>query len=103
MAANLVIVESPAKARTIQPVLGSRYAVKASLGHVRDLPKRKIGVDVKQTSLKSNQDFPQDYFLSRPFTNLLPNLMFRKKFSASKTLNIFYRSSANVPSAKIAP
>ena len=41
----MVIVESPAKARTIQPVLGSRYAVKASLGHVRDLPKSKLGVD----------------------------------------------------------
>ncbi len=41
----LVIVESPAKARTIGKYLGSGYVVKASVGHVRDLPKSKIGVD----------------------------------------------------------
>mgnify|MGYP000247997396 CR=1 FL=1 len=42
----LVIVESPAKARTIGRFLGPGYAVKASMGHVRDLPKSKLGVDV---------------------------------------------------------
>jgi len=41
----LVVVESPAKARTIGKYLGSGYVVKASVGHVRDLPKSKIGVD----------------------------------------------------------
>ncbi len=44
----LVIVESPAKARTISRFLGSGFAVKASMGHVRDLPKSKLGVDVAQ-------------------------------------------------------
>ena len=43
---NLVIVESPAKAKTIGKYLGSDYQVKASMGHVRDLPKSKIGVDL---------------------------------------------------------
>jgi DNA topoisomerase-1 len=43
----LVVVESPAKARTIGKYLGSGYTVKASVGHVRDLPKSKIGVDVE--------------------------------------------------------
>ncbi|MSQ61204.1 MAG: type I DNA topoisomerase [Dehalococcoidia bacterium] len=43
---NLVIVESPAKARTIGNILGADYTVKASIGHVRDLPKSKLGVDV---------------------------------------------------------
>ena len=43
---NLVIVESPAKAKTISKYLGPGYQVKASMGHVRDLPKSKIGVDL---------------------------------------------------------
>ena len=43
---SLVIVESPAKANTINKYLGKEYVVKASLGHVKDLPKSKLGVDV---------------------------------------------------------
>jgi len=43
----LVIVESPSKAKTIQKYLGRSYAVKASVGHVKDLPKSKLGVDVE--------------------------------------------------------
>ncbi|MFP4623678.1 MAG: type I DNA topoisomerase [Gemmatimonadota bacterium] len=44
---SLVIVESPAKARTIAKYLGAGYAVQASVGHVRDLPERELGVDVE--------------------------------------------------------
>ncbi|QLL77971.1 type I DNA topoisomerase [Ligilactobacillus saerimneri] len=44
---NLVIVESPSKAKTIGKYLGSRYKVMASLGHIRDLPKSKMGVDIE--------------------------------------------------------
>jgi DNA topoisomerase-1 len=46
MASKLVIVESPAKARTLNKILGRSYSVKASLGHVRDLPRTSLGVDV---------------------------------------------------------
>ncbi|MBI4215930.1 MAG: type I DNA topoisomerase [Chloroflexi bacterium] len=48
MAKPLVIVESPAKARTVGQMLGGRYTVKASVGHIRDLPKSELGVDVEK-------------------------------------------------------
>jgi len=47
MAKALVVVESPAKAKTINKYLGRDYKVLASMGHVRDLPKNKLGVDVE--------------------------------------------------------
>jgi DNA topoisomerase-1 len=53
---NLVIVESPAKAKTIAKYLGRGYEVEASLGHVKDLPKSTLGVDI-------NRDFATDYIV----------------------------------------
>lgn len=47
MAKNLVIVESPAKAKTIEKYLGRNYRVVASLGHIRDLPRSQMGVDIE--------------------------------------------------------
>jgi DNA topoisomerase-1 len=56
LAKGLVIVESPAKAKTIKKYLGRGYEVEASLGHVKDLPKSKLGVDVQN-------DFETDYIV----------------------------------------
>ena len=47
MAHYLVIVESPAKVKTIKKFLGSSYTVAASQGHVRDLPKSQLGIDIE--------------------------------------------------------
>ncbi len=56
MAKGLVIVESPAKAKTIQKYLGTGYTVEASLGHVKDLPKSTLGVDIEN-------DFDTEYIV----------------------------------------
>lgn len=64
---NLVIVESPAKAHTIEKYLGSGYKVMASKGHVIDLPKSRIGVDV-------DHDFEADYITIRGKGDLLREL-----------------------------
>ena len=56
---NLVIVESPAKAKTIEKILGKKFHVVASFGHVRDLPKSKLGVDV-ENSFKPNYVINKD-------------------------------------------
>ena len=47
MAKTLVVVESPAKAKTIKKFLGTNYTIEASMGHIRDLPKSQFGVDIK--------------------------------------------------------
>src|SRR5260370_6205462 len=52
MAKSLVIVESPAKAKTIGKYLGSDYTVEASIGHIMDLPKNDIGVELKNRTFE---------------------------------------------------
>ena len=49
MPKNLVIVESPAKARTIERFLGKDYEVKSSFGHIRDLPKKGLNIDIEHS------------------------------------------------------
>src|ERR687891_1479827 len=59
MPGTLVIVESPAKAKTIEKYLGDDYAVRASFGHVRDLPKSQLGVDV-DNGFEVTYEVPED-------------------------------------------
>lgn len=67
MAKYLVIVESPAKAKTIKKYLGSSYKIKASMGHIRDLPKSQIGVDIQN-------DFEPKYINIRGKGDLIADL-----------------------------
>ena len=75
---NLVIVESPAKAKTIEKYLGSNYKVVASMGHLRDLPKSTLGIDIEN-------DFEPKYIPVRDHKEVIDNL---KKLS--KTAGTVY-------------
>ena len=75
---NLVIVESPSKAKTIGKYLGPDYIVKASMGHLRDLPKSKMGVDLEQ-------DFTPQYIPVRGKEELIKEL----KKSASQVDTVY--------------
>jgi DNA topoisomerase I len=59
MAKNLVIVESPAKAKTIEGYLGKDFVVKSSFGHVRDLAKKGVSVDV-ENNFAPNYEISED-------------------------------------------
>lgn len=72
MADSLVIVESPSKAKTIGKYLGSKFIVKASMGHVRDLPKSQIGVEVEN-------DFNPKYITIRGKGSVLKELKDARK------------------------
>ncbi|HOK63058.1 MAG TPA: type I DNA topoisomerase, partial [Soehngenia sp.] len=78
MTKNLVIVESPAKAKSISKMLGKNYTVIASLGHIRDLPKSRLGIDIKN-------DFQPEYITIRGKGSIVNNL----KKEAKKADSIF--------------
>src|ERR671932_2126997 len=64
---SLVVVESAAKAKTIEKFLGRSYAVRACLGHVRDLPKSKLGLDVER-------DFAPQYVVPKEKREVVKSL-----------------------------
>ncbi len=78
MTRKLVIVESPAKARTLNKILGHSYTVKASLGHVRDLPRSSLGVKV-------DKDFTPKYVIPQGKRKVIREI----KQAASKTSSVY--------------
>lgn len=72
MAKSLVIVESPAKAKTISKFLGKNFKVAASMGHVRDLPKSQLGIDIEN-------NFAPKYITIRGKGAIIENLKKRSK------------------------
>jgi DNA topoisomerase I len=75
---RLVIVESPAKARTLANILGDEYDVRASVGHVRDLPKSRLGVDVER-------DFEPRYIIPKEKKDVVKDL----KAAAGKASTVY--------------
>jgi len=80
MAKNLVIVESPAKAKTIEKYLGKDYSVKSSFGHIRDLPKKGLNIDVEK-------DFQPTYAISSDKKKVVSDLK-----TAAKTAEVWLAS-----------
>lgn len=78
---TLVIVESPAKARTIEKYLGAKFSVLASMGHLIDLPKSRLGVDV-------DHDFDPEYMTIRGRASILKDL----QKAAKKSKNVYLAS-----------
>ena len=76
MPRDLIIVESPAKTKTLSQFLGGSYQIMASMGHVRDLPKSKLGVDVEQ-------DFEPSYTVIPERKSIVTAAAFAIAFSAS--------------------
>ncbi|EKD43789.1 MAG: topoisomerase IA, partial [uncultured bacterium] len=76
---QLVIVESPAKAKTISKFLGKNFVVKSSFGHVRDLPKSKMGIDIEN-------NFAPQYINSRDKSKVIKEL----KDAAKKTKGVLF-------------
>ena len=77
MEENLVIVESPAKAKTIEKYLGKEFLVKSSFGHIRDLDKKDFGVDI-------NNKYQPNYIISDDKKKVVSEL--KKLAKSSKTV-----------------
>src|ERR1043165_6480828 len=81
MAKSLIIVESPAKTKTLKNFLGGDYQIEASMGHVRDLPKKNLGVDIEH-------DFAPPY---EPINDRKDALM--RLAAAAKNASVVYLAS----------
>ncbi|GIS85134.1 MAG: hypothetical protein CM1200mP16_14340 [Nitrospina sp.] len=77
MGKSLLIVESPTKVNTLKKIVGKDFIIKASVGHLKDLPKKKLGVDVEN-------DFEPDYITIRGKGKILQELKTRRKKGRSQ-------------------
>ena len=94
MTKNLVIVESPTKSKTIEKFLGKNYTVRASMGHLRDLPKSQFGVNIEE-------NFEPKYINIRGKGDLIKEL----RSLAKKADKIYrpHRRQAKSPLSSVAP
>jgi len=83
---NLILVESPTKARTLTKFLGGKYDIQASLGHIRDLPKGEFGVDIEH-------DFAPKYIIPTDKKKIISALKQKVK-DAKKIINHTFKNSA---------
>jgi reverse gyrase len=81
MAKSLIIVESPAKAKTIKKYLGAGFTVKASVGHVKDLPEHRLGIDIAH-------DFAPEYVPIKGKRKLLQELRAEAEKAEQVTLRL---------------
>ena len=86
MAKNLVVVESPAKAKTIEGFLGKDYKVVSSFGHIRDLPKKNLGIQI-------DNNFEPNYEISIDKKKIVDDLLKRSKKSSQKLIKKFCRAA----------
>src|SRR5690606_25952189 len=91
MAKNLVIVESPAKARTIERFLGKDFKVSSSFGHIADLPSSELGVDVEK-------DFTPKYIVTEDKKKVVADL----KSQAAKAETVWLASDEDIEGDAIA-
>ena len=94
-AKHLVIVESPAKARSISKYLGSEYMVKATIGHVIDLPPKELGVDVENGFEPKNPRFAEngegcEVDNTWCFSLLMSSCFFLANFPHSRKISPFF-------------
>ena len=88
MTENLVIVESPAKAKTIEKFLGKDYTVKSSFGHIRDLSKKKLGIDIEN-------NFEPEYVISEDKKKVVDEL--KKITKDSNTISVISKTATGRP------
>ena len=84
---KLVIVESPTKVKSIKKYLGSDYDVMASMGHIRDLPKSKIGIDVDNNFKLEYINMPEKKDLIKSWSLLIWMMMTGKPSKRSQMLS----------------